>query len=157
MERAVIFFEPNGDLQNGVQPLALETIQGKPVLYWMARALSAQGATRFFLAAPPRLWESLRVCAPHGAEFQVSDRHDSLMAFLSTPETVAVFPRAALPIPQAGAGGAYAASGDALRQTWSVRMTNAVQDAELLSGWVPLYGRETLDELKPHFQPDKLP
>ena len=76
------------------------------------------------------------------------------MKFLDTPELVAVFPRAALPFAQAGAGFAYAAPGRALREAWSVRLTNAVQDASLLSGWVPLYGPGTLRELQPIFQPE---
>ena len=82
----------------------------------------------------------------------VSDRHDTLMEFLDTSETVAVLPRAAFPMPQAGVGFAYAAPGRSLRDTWSVRLTNAVQDAQLLSGWIPLYGRDTLEELRPLFQ-----
>ena len=51
--KAVLFFEPNEVLSDAVRPLALETIQGQPVLHWMFRALSDNGATRFFVAAPP--------------------------------------------------------------------------------------------------------
>ena len=119
----------------------------------MAQALLDSGTTAFFAAAPARFEAEIRACFPSGTSATVSDQHSALMDFLDTPELVAVFPRAALPFPQIGAGFAYAASGAVLRETWAVRMTNAVTDAQLLPGWVPLYGRDTLDELKPFFHP----
>lgn len=152
--RAVLFFEPDTVLVDGVRPLALESVQGRPVLYWMSRALTADGVTRLFVAAPPRFGAEIRDCLPPGLSAQVSERHDALMEFLDTPESVAVLPRAALPFPQIGAGFAYAAPGDVLRQAWGVRLTNAVQDASLLSGWVPLYGLDTLRELESIFKPE---
>lgn len=155
--KAAVFFEPNEALTGDVGPLALEVAAGQPVLYWMARKLSGDGATRFFIAAPPRYDASIRACFPSGASVTVSDRQDALMDFLSGPEVVAVLPRAALPMPQAGPGFAYAAPGDSLREAWALRLTNAVQDAALLPGWVPLYGRDTLAELSPIFQPETLP
>ena len=155
--KAVLFFEPNEVLSDSVRPLALETVQGQPVLRWMARALSDNGATRFFIAAPSRYDAEIQACMPPDASVTVSDRHDALMDFLKGPDMVAVLPRAALPMPQVGAGFAYAAPGDSLCQAWAVRLTNAVQDAELLPGWVPLYGRDTLDELRAFFQPEAAP
>ncbi len=155
--KAVLFFEPNEILADGVRPLALETIQGKPVLHWMFRALSDNGASRFFVAAPPRYGAEIKSCLPAGAAVTVSERHDALMDFLSGPALVAVLPRAALPMPQIGAGFAYAASGDSLREAWAVRLTNAVRDAALLPGWVPLYGRNSLEEMRPFFQPEPGP
>ena len=155
--KAVLFFEPNEVLSDAVRPLALETIQGQPVLRWMFRALSDNGATRFFVAAPPNYDAEIKRCLPPDASATVSDRQDALMAFLDGPEFVAVLPRAALPMPQIGAGFAYAASGDSLRKAWAVRLTNAVSDAELLPGWVPLYGRDTLKEMQPYFQPKAAP
>lgn len=155
--KAVVFFEPDEVLSDDVRPLALEEARGKPVLYWMARKLSGDGATRFFVAAPPRYAADIRDCFPTDAAVTVSDRRDALMDFLSGAEAVAVLPRAALPMPKAGAGFAYAASGDSLRQAWDVRLTNAVPDAALLSGWVPLYGRDTLGELLPIFEPETRP
>lgn len=152
--RAVLFFEPDTVLADGVRPLALEPVQGRPVLYWMSRALAADGVARLFVAAPPRYDAQIRDCLPPGLSARVSERHDELMSFLDTPESVAVLPRAALPFPQIGAGFAYAAPGDTLRQAWAVRLTNAVQDASLLSGWVPLYGLDTLRELQPFFKPE---
>lgn len=157
LTRAVIFFEPDAALSDGASPLALETIQGQPVLYWMFRALRGDGASRLFIAAPPRYDAQIRACAPPDASVTVSDRHDALMGFLDAPDLVAVLPRAALPMKQAGAGFAYAAPGVSLRDTWSARMTNAVQDAQLLSGWVPLYGRDTLNEMRTIFQPEARP
>ena len=153
-QKAILFFEPNQVLTDGVRPLALELVRGQPVLYWMARALSANGVTRFFVAAPPRYADEIRACAPPGVSVTVSERHDALMGFLGGSDMVAVLPRAALPMPQIGAGFAYAAPGDSLRKAWGVRLTNAVPDAELLTGWVPLYGRGTLEELKPFFGPE---
>ena len=156
-QKAVIFFEPNEVLADGVRPLALETIHGQPVLYWMARALSGNGAERLFVAAPPRYEADVQACTPPNLSATVSDRHDALMDFLDAPGFVAVLPRAALPMPQIGAGFAYAAPGDSLREAWAVRLTNAVQDAELLPGWIPLYGLDTLEELKPFFEPEAAP
>ena len=156
-KKAVLFFEPDTVLADGVRPLVLESVQGRPVLYWMCRALSADGVTGLFVAAPPRYDAEIRDCLPPALSVRVSERHDALMEFLDTPESVAVLPRAALPFPQIGAGFAYAASGDSLRKAWAVRLTNAVQDAELLPGWVPLYGRDTLEEMQPHFQPEAAP
>ncbi|MBQ7682380.1 MAG: hypothetical protein IJT31_09260 [Oscillibacter sp.] len=153
MQRAVLFFEPDTVLVEGVRPLALETVQGRPVLYWMARALSERGVTELFTAAPPRFAAEVRACMPPNVAATVSERHNALLDFLDTPEAVAVLPRAALPFPQVGAGFAYAAPGLTLRQTWATRLTNAVQDASLLSGWVPLYGPDTLRELQPIFRP----
>ena len=153
MQRAVLFFEPDTVLVEGVRPLALEAVQGRPVLYWMARALSERGVTELFVAAPPRFDAEIQACMPPNVAATVSERHDALLDFLDTPEAVAVLPRAALPFPQVGAGFAYAAPGLTLRQTWATRLTNAVQDASLLSGWVPLYGPDTLRELQPVFRP----
>lgn len=154
MERAVIFFEPDEALSNGVRPLALENIGGQAVLERMFRALSDCGVNSCFVAAPPRYDADIRACLPPGMSVTVSNRHDTLMEFLDTSGAVAVLPRAALPMPQIGVGLAYAAPGRSLRDTWAVRLTNAVQDAQLLSGWLPLFGRDTLDELRPLFQPE---
>ena len=166
---AVIFFEE----ETAALPLALETLQGRPVLSWMAERLRRDGVRRVFLAASPRDAEACRACFPAGTEVTVSDRHEELMHFLSAVETVelseaegggslsppgdaarrvAVLPRAAVPVKQAGAGFAYAAPPESLREIWRVKMTNAVQDAELLSGWIPLYGPDTLAEIAPLFR-----
>ncbi|MBQ9492925.1 MAG: hypothetical protein IJR54_04230 [Oscillibacter sp.] len=152
--KAVLFFEPDNALTDSPGPLALESVQGQPVLYWMARALTKNGVTHLFVSAPPRYEAEIRACLPPGLSALVSERHDALMEFLDTPDPVAVLPRAALPFARAGAGFAYAAAGSTLREAWAVRLTNAVQDASLLSGWVPLYGRDTLRELQPVFQPE---
>ena len=157
MEKAVLFFEPDTVLTDGARPLALESVRGKPVLRWMADALTADGVTTLFIAAPTRLDAEIRACLPPALSATVSERHDALMEFLDTPELIAVLPRAALPFPQVGAGFAYAAPGLTLRQTWAARLTNAVQDASLLPGWVPLYGPDTLRELQPVFRTDLPP
>lgn len=152
-QKAVLFFEPDETLA-GVRPLALEPVSGQPVLFWMVRELTSRGVTRFFVAAPARYADEIRACCPPSARATVSDLHADLMDFLSAPDLVAVLPRAALPVPQAGIGFAYAASGDSLRETWRVRMTNAIGDAIPLGGWIPLYDRKTLEELRPFFQPE---
>ena len=152
MERAVIFFEPNEALPEGVRPLALESVGGQTVLSRMFRALADSGVKSCFVAAPPDYDADIRACLPPDMSVTVSERHDALMQFLDAPDMTAVLPRAALPMPQAGAGFAYAAPGRSLRETWAVRLTNAVQDAQLLSGWLPLFGRDTLDELRPLFR-----
>ena len=82
----------------------------------------------------------------------LSDRHDDLMAFLNTPSPVLVLSRSALPAPQARARLAHAAPGHELRDAWRERMTNNVQAAELVPGWLPVYGTDTLAELEPWFR-----
>ena len=49
---------------------------------------------------------------------------------------------------EAGPGFAYAAPGRELRETWWVKMTNSVQGAELVSGWLPVYGPDTVAEIE---------
>ena len=79
----------------------------------------------------------------------VSEQQSDLMAFLNTPDLVGVLPRAALPMEGVGAGFAYAASGYELQEAWKEKMTNAVQGAVLMSGWLPIYGSDTIAELEP--------
>ena len=57
--------------------------------------------------------------------------------------------RAALPVAQAGPGFAYSAPGRELREVWKNKMTNAVSGASLVSGWLPIFGPETIAELEP--------
>ena len=146
---AVIF------LEEGARPLALKSIRGRPVLFWMAERLRRDGVERAFIASDDRFAEAVRACFPAGMEISVSDRHGDLMKFLEAGEGLtAVLARSALPVPQAGAGFAYAAPPEVLRRTWQIKMTNAIQEAELLSGWIPLYGPDTLAELESVFQPE---
>ena len=35
-----------------------------------------------------------------------------------------------------------------VRETWRVNMTNSVQGAELVSGWLPVYGPDTVAEIE---------
>ena len=83
-------------------------------------------------------------CVP---EAEVSEQAADLNAFLNTPDAVLVLPRAAFPMPEAGPGFAYAASGYELQEAWKVRMTNAVQGAELVPGWLPIYNMDTVAEI----------
>ena len=79
----------------------------------------------------------------------MSNRHSDLLAFLDTNEQVAVLPRSAIPMAEAGAGFAYAAPGRELREVWKDKMTNSVSGAELLPGWLPVYNQAIIDELEP--------
>lgn len=74
------------------------------------------------------------------------------MAFLNTPDPVLVLCRAALPAAQAGPGFAYAAPGYELQESWKERMTNQVTAAELVPGWLPVFGPDTIAELEPLFR-----
>ena len=154
LQSAVIF------LEEGAHPLALERIQGRPVLFWMADRLWRDGVRRVFAASDPVCAPEVRACFPAGMEIAVSDRHEDLMEFLKAEEAAgavtAVLARSALPVAQAGAGFAYAAPPEALLRIWRLKMTNAVQEAELLSGWIPLYGPDTLAELEAVFRPEPL-
>ena len=49
---------------------------------------------------------------------------------------------------EAGPGFAYAAPGRELREVWKDQMTNAVSGAELVPGWLPVFGPETVRELE---------
>ena len=55
--------------------------------------------------------------------------------------------RAALPMEEAGPGFAYAASGYELQEAWRDGLTNRVEAAGLVSGWLPVFGLETIAEL----------
>ena len=74
------------------------------------------------------------------------------MAFLNTPDQVLVLNRSAIPAAQAGPGFVYAAPGYELQEAWRERMTNNVQGAEPVAGWLPVYGPATIAELEPLFR-----
>ena len=78
----------------------------------------------------------------------VSEQHAELLDFLDTDETTLVLCRAAVPYAEAGPGFAYAAPGRELREVWKDQMTNAVSGAELVPGWLPVFGPETVRELE---------
>ena len=144
--RAVLIFEEDTAVLPEVKPLMLEAIRSRPILSWMCGQLQADGIQRFFAVCGPRFADEVRKILPPEAE--VSEQWRDLEAFLDTEEPVLVFPRAAFPLAEAGAGFVYAAPGRDLRDLWRVRMTNAVQGAELVSGWLPVYGPDTLEELE---------
>lgn len=60
-----------------------------------------------------------------------------------------VLPRRRCLWAEAGPGFAYAAPGYDLQESWKERMTNAVTAAELVSGWLPIFGLDTIAELEP--------
>ena len=149
LQRAVFFMEEEPACPADSKPLMLKAVLSCPILSWMSNQLLADGVQRFFLACDDRFAEESRKCFPVGAEVSVSNRHDDLLAFLDTEEQVAVLPRSAIPMAEAGAGFAYAAPGRELREVWKDKMTNSVSGAELLPGWLPVYSQAVIDELEP--------
>lgn len=131
------------------KPLMLEAVLSCPILSWMSRQLLADGVQRFFLACDDQFAEEARACFPAGTDVTISNSHSDLLAFLQTPDVVAVLPRSAIPMAEAGPGFAYAAPGYELREVWKDKMTNAVTAATLLPGWLPVYGPSTIAELEP--------
>ena len=139
LQRAVCFFEEDAAIPAGAKPLMLEAVGSCPILTWVSRQLQADGVQRFFVVSGPRFAEEARACFPAEADVTVSEQGADLTAFLNTP---------AFPMAEAGPGFAYAAPGYELQEAWKVRMTNAVQAAELVSGWLPVYGQSTIAELE---------
>ena len=147
-QRAVFFMEEPA-VSSDSKPLMLKAVLSCPILSWMSNQLLADGVQRFFLACDDRFAEEAKSCFPAGVDDIVSDRHSDLLAFLETDEQTAVLPRSAIPMVEAGPGFAYMAPGLELREIWKDKMTNAVSGAELLSGWLPVYSQDTIDELEP--------
>lgn len=147
-KRAVLIMEEDALIPEDAKPLMLEAVLFCPVLTWMGNRLRADGVQRFFVVCGPRFAEEARSCFPAEADVTVSERQGDLSAFLNTPDTTAVFLRPALPMEEAGPGFAYAASGYELQEAWRNGLTNRVEAAELLDGWMPLFGLETVAELE---------
>lgn len=145
-KRAVLLFEEDAAVPADAKPLMLETLLSCPILTWVCDRLRADGVQRLFAVCGPRFSEEARGLLPESAA--VSELWTDLEAFLDTEEPVLVLPRAAFPMEEAGPGFAYAASGRELRETWRVKMTNQIQGAELVPGWLPVYGPETIAELE---------
>ena len=148
-QRAVFFLEEDSSIPAHSKPLMLEAVLFCPILRWMSDKLLADGVQRFFAVSSPRFAGEVRACFPADADVTISEQHKDLLDFLNTPDTVAVFTRAALPVAEAGPGFAYAAAGYELQAVWQEKMTNAVSAAELLSGWLPVFGPQTIAELEP--------
>ena len=145
-ERAVLMFEEDAAVPAGAKPLMLETVLSRPILSWVCDRSRAEGVQRFFAVCGPRFAEGARALLPPDAV--VSEQWADLAAFLDTDEPVLVLPRAAFPMAEAGPGFAYAASDRGLAQRWREKMTNDVQGAELVPGWLPVYGPETIAEIE---------
>lgn len=147
-KRAVLIMEEDAMVPAHAKPLMLETVLFCPILTWMGNRLRADGVQRFFVVCGPRFAEEARACFPAEADVTVSERQEDLRGFLNTPDGVAVLLRAALPMEEAGPGFAYAAPGYELQEAWKDGLTNRVEAAELVSGWVPVFGPETVAELE---------
>jgi len=146
LRRAVFVFEEDAVVPADSKPLMLETVLSRPILTWVCDRLRAEGVQRFFAVCGPRFAGEAGRCLPPDAS--VSERWTDLEAFLDTDEPVLVLPRAAFPMEEAGAGFAYAAPGRELRSVWRQKMTNNIQGAELVPGWLPVYGPETIAEIE---------
>ena len=144
--RAVFIFEEEAAVQADAKPLMLETVLSRPILSWVCDRLRAEGVQRFFAVCGPRFAAEAGALLPPDAA--VSEQWSDLEAFLDTDEPVLVLPRAAFPMAEAGPGFAYAAPGRELQSTWRVKMTNSVQGAELVPGWLPVYGPDTIAEIE---------
>ena len=128
--------------------LILETFLHRPLMERAAAQCLADGVQRFFIVCPPRFAAEAAACFPEGTAVTVSEQHAELLDFLDTDETTLVLCRAAVPYAEAGPGFAYAAPGRELREVWKDQMTNAVSGAELVPGWLPVFGPETVRELE---------
>ena len=138
--RAVFLMEEDASIPVDGKPLMLEAILGRPILERAAKQCMADGVQRFFVVCPPRFVKEAAACFPEGTQ---------LLNFLDNDENTLVLCRAALPFAQAGPGFAYAAPGHELRSVWQEKMTNSISGASLVSGWLPIFGPETIAELEP--------
>jgi bifunctional UDP-N-acetylglucosamine pyrophosphorylase/glucosamine-1-phosphate N-acetyltransferase len=148
-QNAVFFLEEDGSIPAYSKPLMLEAILFCPIMTWAYRQLEADGVQRFFVVCGPRFEKEARACFPAEANVIVSEQQSDLMEFLNTPDSVLVLSRAAMPVKEAGIGFAYKAPGYELQESWKTKMTNAVQAAELVSGWLPIFNKATIAELEP--------
>ncbi len=146
LKQAVMMFEEDAAVPAGSKPLMLETVLSRPILSWVCDRLRSEGVQRLFAVCGPRFAEEVRGLVPLGAV--VSEQWEDLEAFLDTEEPVLVLPRAAFPMEEDGAGFVYAAPGRELRESWRVKMSNNIQGAELVPGWLPVYGPETVAEIE---------
>ena len=153
--RAVFILEEDRSIPAGHKPLMLEAILGRPILERAAKQCMADvqcladGVQRFFVVCSPRFAEEAAACFPEGTDVVISERHAELLDILDNDEDTLVLCRAALPMAQAAPGFAYSAPGRELREVWKNKMTNAVSGASLVSGWLPIFGPETIAELEP--------
>ena len=113
-QRAVFFLEEDSSLPAHSKPLMLEAVLFCPILKWMSDKLLADGVQRFFAVSSPRFAQEVRACFPEDADVTISEQHSELLDFLNTPDPVAVFVRAALPMEEAGPGFAYGRPGCAI-------------------------------------------
>lgn len=146
--RAVFMMEEDASIPADGRPLMLEAVLQRPILERAASQCLADGIRRFFVVCPPRFEKEAAACFPEGTDVILSEQHAALMDFLDTDEETLVLCRAAFPFAQAGPGFAYAAPGRVLREVWREKMTNAVSGASLVSGWLPVFGPETIAELE---------
>ena len=148
LNRAVFMMEEDASIPIDGKPLMLEAVLDRSILERAVKQCMADGVQRFFIVCPPRFAEAAAACIPEGADAVISEQHAQLLDFLDNDENTLVLCRAAVPFAQAGPGFAYAAPGRELREVWKDQMTNAVSSAELVPGWLPVFGPETVRELE---------
>ena len=149
LNRAVFMMEEDASIPIDGKPLMLEAVLDRSILERAVKQCMADGVQRFFVVCSPRFAEEAAACFPEGTDVVISEQHAELLNFLDNDEDTLVLCRAALPMAQAGPGFAYSAPGRELREVWKNKMTNAVSGASLVSGWLPIFGPETIAELEP--------
>ena len=92
---------------------------------------------------------TMDICVKRNAYGRQLGSFSTEAPFASVGDIPMTFIRSAIPMVEAGPGFAYMAPGLELREIWKDKMTNAVSGAELLSGWLPVYSQDTIDELEP--------
>ena len=130
--RAVFILEEDHSIPAGHKPLMLEAILHRPIMERAVVQCLADGVQRFFVVCSPRFAEEAAACFPEGTNVVISEQHAELLDFLDNDESTA-----------------YSAPGRELREVWKNKMTNAVSGASLVSGWLPIFGPETIAELEP--------
>lgn len=87
-ERSAVILLPDDRKKTGLPvPLMLHPASGAPLLAWLAEALAAKGAERFFLLCPRDFLEAAKECFPESCSLMTCDQEDPgdfLHVFLST-------------------------------------------------------------------------
>lgn len=150
-QRAVFFLEEDSSVPEHSKPLMLEAVVFCPILTWAASSCGPMVCSVFCRLRSPFRCGSPRMPAGGGGcyGFRAAGGSDGI------PEHTG---------PGAGfvPGGAACRAGRSwiclcgagyeLQESWKERMTNQVTAAELVSGWLPVFGPDTIAELEPLFR-----
>lgn len=150
-KRAVIFLTASPDPEQK-KPLMLEDILFCPILTWVASKLNDEGVERFFVVSGPEYADAARDCFPSDADVTVSDRHPSLVDFVSGARRVIVIPRPVIPAERAGEGYVYSAEGSTLAEGWQKAATIFLQDVDGERGWIALNSEADIQDVELHLR-----